>query len=239
MASHIQRNCSAAVVFTGYHGDKVWDANLTSKYVCEEIIRGDISGLRLAEARLQSGFINVPLPFIHARSIESISRISRSSEMAPWRLNTSYDRPIPRRIAESAGIDRELFGMRKKMVSQPPSYPTNADLRKQFHGFLRQHTQMHPRLIYAQRMVNKIIHLVCRVFSYAQYFVRFKTLSVSPMSVSDLKTKSYRMGKNIDVSRLLFLWSVDLLRRRTAEILQKSIAIEDPSEECSRSGCGL
>jgi hypothetical protein len=50
------------------------------------------------------------------------------------------------------------------------------------------------------------------------------------MSSYDLKTKTYRVAKDIDVSSLLFLWSVDLLRRRTAEILRKSIVIEDEGQ---------
>jgi hypothetical protein len=233
MASHIKRNYPAAVVFTGYHGDKVWDVNLASKYINDKIIRGDVSGLRLSEARLKSGFINVAVPFIHARSVESICEISRSSEMVPWRLNTSYDRPIPRRIVESAGIDRELFGMRKKMVCRRPPYPSNTTLRKQFDGFLRQQVQMHPKLIYAQRKVNRLIHITCRVFSYARYFVKFKTLSISPTSADDLKTKSFSIGKNVNVSKLLFLWSVDLLRTRTEAILQKSVAVENARQEFS------
>src|SRR2546427_8786426 len=35
---------------------------------------------------------------------------------APWRLGSDYDRPIPRRILEEAGIPRRLFGNRKKAV---------------------------------------------------------------------------------------------------------------------------
>jgi hypothetical protein len=34
--------------------------------------------------------------------------------MAPWRLMTNYDKPIPRRIVEEAGIARELFASSKK-----------------------------------------------------------------------------------------------------------------------------
>jgi hypothetical protein len=224
MASHIQRNCSAAVVFTGYHGDKVWDANLNTKYIRDEIIRGDMSGLALTEARLVSGFINVPVPFIHARSIESIHRISRSTEMVAWRLNTSYDRPIPRRIGESAGIPRALFGIRKKGVVKTRFYPSNTVLRKHFHGFLRQHIQMHPQLIHAQNMINTIIYFMFRVFSHGRYFLQTRTLPVSRLSSKDL-TRRYRLGKNIDASRWLFLWSVDLLRRRTTEILEKNHAL--------------
>jgi hypothetical protein len=34
--------------------------------------------------------------------------------MKPWTLGGEYDRPIARRIAEEAGIPRELFGQQKK-----------------------------------------------------------------------------------------------------------------------------
>jgi hypothetical protein len=39
--------------------------------------------------------------------------------MKPWSLKQEYDKPIARRIAEEAGIARELFGQKKKAVGQP------------------------------------------------------------------------------------------------------------------------
>jgi hypothetical protein len=33
--------------------------------------------------------------------------------MKKWQLNNNYDRPIPRRIIEEAGVPRELFGLNK------------------------------------------------------------------------------------------------------------------------------
>jgi hypothetical protein len=41
-------------------------------------------------------------------------RISQSAEMRPYLIpGSSYNRPIPRRIAEEAGVPREAFGVRK------------------------------------------------------------------------------------------------------------------------------
>ena len=37
--------------------------------------------------------------------------------MTPWSVGGGYDRPIPRRIAESAGVDRQAFGQRKRAVA--------------------------------------------------------------------------------------------------------------------------
>ncbi len=37
--------------------------------------------------------------------------------MAPWSVGGRYDRPLPRRIAEEAGLPRERFGVRNRATS--------------------------------------------------------------------------------------------------------------------------
>lgn len=132
-----QRN-SPSIVFTGYHGDKLWAKNLSGKYLNHEIIRGDTSGLNLSEARLQSGFLNVPIPFMYARQIVNIHKISNSNQMNKWSIGTDYDRPIPRRILEELGISRRAFGIRKKAVISYYNQPKNKCLRKKFRFYLKQ-----------------------------------------------------------------------------------------------------
>jgi hypothetical protein len=39
--------------------------------------------------------------------------LARAPELAPWSLGGDYDRPIPRRIAETAGVPRDIFGILK------------------------------------------------------------------------------------------------------------------------------
>jgi hypothetical protein len=39
--------------------------------------------------------------------------------MMPWSIGGNYDRPLPRRIGESAGGPRACFGQLKKAVGQP------------------------------------------------------------------------------------------------------------------------
>ena len=61
------------------------------------------------------------------------------TEMDPWRLGTTYDRPIPRRIAEYAGLAREMFGQVKMatVLEYPaPRLPLNPALRSLFFSFL-------------------------------------------------------------------------------------------------------
>ena len=129
-----------AVVFTGYQGDSIWDVNIEEKYLNDQIKRAgmSMSGLNLTEIRLKSGFINVAVPYILARNNRDIVKIARSREMEPWRLNNTYDRPIPRRILETSGVNRQLFGMKKKYIATSYFWPVNAHLRKQFFRYLKE-----------------------------------------------------------------------------------------------------
>ena len=68
----------------------------------------------MTEYRLRVGFINYPPLFLLGPCIEQIGRISNSTEMAPWSVGGSYDRPIARRFLEESGVPGDLFGVRKQ-----------------------------------------------------------------------------------------------------------------------------
>jgi hypothetical protein len=224
MAAHIEKNCEAAVVFTGYHGDKMWDCGLEDKYLNDEIIRGDISGLRLSEIRLKSGFIHVAVPFTFARSVASISRISESPEMDPWRLRNSYDRPIPRRISETAGVGRQLFGVRKKMVSTSQAYPSNAELKKRFFESLEENYRLTPGRVHLEIALGKAAHVLLRAVSNLPPVKRSKPALRWTNKRINLLERSPMFGKRVDLQTLLFFWSTEVLARNTAAMLAESRA---------------
>lgn len=112
--SSVLETLERRILFTGFHGDKVWDRNCD--IVSRTIRRGDSSGTTYGEARLRVGFFHLPVPFVGCTSHPSIHRISNSKEMRPWSLMNSYDRPIPRRLLEEAGVERKQFGMKKRAV---------------------------------------------------------------------------------------------------------------------------
>lgn len=103
---------SGRVLLTGYHGDKIWAKD--TEDLSEDLVRGDSSGLSLTEYRLWAGFIHCPITFWGAQQIRDINRLSNAAEMHPWDIAGNYSRPIPRRITESAGVPREIFGIIKK-----------------------------------------------------------------------------------------------------------------------------
>lgn len=104
------------VLLTGFHGDKFWDKE--TKIINDEIVRGDVTGLSLTEFRLREGFLHCPIPFWSCRNIKDIVSISNSMEMSNWDIGGSYNRPICRRIIETSGVPREVFGMKKAAVSR-------------------------------------------------------------------------------------------------------------------------
>lgn len=130
LARHVQARGGAAVVLTGYYGDVVWSRHPPP--FADDIRRKDVSGLGLTEVRLVAGLVHVPVPVIHARAIADLVALSNSGGMQPWSVGGDYDRPIPRRIAESAGVPREAFGRVKRVQLLYYNEPMNASLRRDF-----------------------------------------------------------------------------------------------------------
>nr|WP_313011588.1 hypothetical protein [Brucella intermedia] len=106
---------SGKVFFSGALGDSVWDRDAT---IFPGIPIRTLYGKSLNEFRLRVGFSHIPVPTIGAMFPRSILRITKSSEMQPYSVGGVYDRPIPRRIVEDAGVKRETFG-NAKMATSP------------------------------------------------------------------------------------------------------------------------
>jgi hypothetical protein len=138
----IRESLSQKLLFTGILGDAMWDRNC--HYVGKEIVRQEWTGTNLGDLRYKCGFIHVPIPSIAATSLPSVYRISGSEEMRPWALGSNYDRPIPRRLIEEAGISRGSFAQRKKAaaISAPHEgfkSTMAASSYDDFRKFLRRH----------------------------------------------------------------------------------------------------
>ncbi|HET7607831.1 MAG TPA: hypothetical protein VFL84_04080, partial [Gammaproteobacteria bacterium] len=166
MARYVEQHSDVAAVFTGFHGDIIWDLNVPEEFVSQAIIRHDMSGLDLSELRLKSGFFNVAVPFFFAASIEDVVAVSRSGEMEPWRVNKRYDRPISRRIVETAGVPREAFGFLKAGIFTVAIRPTHPELRVKFFDHVGKNIVPLPLLYlrigcdrYTLRLLEKATHV--------------------------------------------------------------------------------
>lgn len=105
---------SGKVLLTGYGGTRVWGKKAELSL---DFQRNDQSGLSHTEARLHHGYLHLPVPFLIARQVRDLRKITEGREMDPWRVSGDYDCPLARRIVEQAGIPREWFGMHKKAAS--------------------------------------------------------------------------------------------------------------------------
>jgi len=199
MAAHIEQHCSAAVVFTGYHGDKVWDINTSEEFLGQDLAQSTGANFGLSEIRLKSGFINIAVPFILARNIRSLVAISRSDEMKPWSLGNEYDRPIARRIAESSGIPREAFGTQKKGVARHYyRLPKSHALRRAFLQYIKKQYNIDSWLVYSNHIMNQIMYFLQKVF-YRIFRPTFK------------HRQTTLLWPNLDIGFLMWIWATRLL----------------------------
>ncbi|MEQ1839818.1 MAG: hypothetical protein ABL994_05375 [Verrucomicrobiales bacterium] len=102
------------LMITANYGDIIW--GLVESGCCEKLTlpwSRFLSGVGQLEFRLRTGYHVMDGSCIGARHNQEIHRITYSAEMKPWWVEGSYNRPIPRRIAEEAGLSRGQFGVFK------------------------------------------------------------------------------------------------------------------------------
>lgn len=120
----MEEQLKGSMFVSGRNGERYWTlSKACSRANFREAEDCHLSGHALGEFRLRAGFVNLPIPYIGALHGPAIYRITHSAEMLPWTLGRDYDKPIARRIAEEAGVGRELFGQKKrgggpKIISQ-------------------------------------------------------------------------------------------------------------------------
>jgi hypothetical protein len=131
-----QFNGPLTLLFTGYHGDIVWDRQL--HHGSTSIARHDPIGTGFTELRLLRGVFHCCVPYWGVRCQADIHAISNAPEMAPWTLGTDYDRPIARRIIENAGIKRGAFARRKSATTYRETlcWPLSPSKQESFSQFL-------------------------------------------------------------------------------------------------------
>ena len=139
--------------------------------------------------------------------------MAASPEMAPWRLGNGYDRPIPRRILESAGVPRALFGARKKAVVERRSYPTNPALRRSFFAYLRTLYGCSAGFVYLHGAVNQFVYPFVR----AWHLVRKTFFGIEPPP-----TPQAYLWKRYDFASVMFVWAAGTLSERLAGVLRAS-----------------
>lgn len=131
-----------AILVVGNGGDNIWRLDRALVYEDNRAPWARFkSGYGISEFRLRIGLVVFAVPHIGSIHNRDIHAISHSPEMAPWRIGGDYDRPIPRRILEEAGVPRGSFGMEKMASAQAHIYKPrvrSAVLGERYSRFIEQ-----------------------------------------------------------------------------------------------------
>lgn len=193
-----------AVLFTGYHGDLVWNRKIPEAYRSPDLRRGDTSGLALSEARLHAGFVNLPVSYLFARSVRDLHRIANSSDMDAWHVGGEYDRPIPRRILETHGVPREAFGQQKKAIVRRRFLPVSKVNRNAFLAHAATRVGWSRSRIKAKAVVDSVLY---NCASMAQIVLR-------PIRGRRGIPQNFLWSQKLDLKRELHRWAIGTVSDR-------------------------
>jgi hypothetical protein len=202
-----------SIFFTGFHGGRVWDMNGHP----DELLRSkDMSGASMNEFRLRVDFVHVPAPFIGAHRHPKILEIANSDAMKRWSIGTDYDRPIPRRIVEDAGVPRADFGQDKRATTALLHEHGDRAWTSQARDAVRQYARRHglplgTRLSYVLDAVNHS----SRSFAY-RVLRRLKLLRLAP----GLEAKPVDIHSHTRLGPLPIIWATERIRTRYAAAVE-------------------
>lgn len=212
--SIFEEDFSENLVFLGSRGS-YWekDLNMTEDFEMDNYFYYETE-ISWTENALKNGYITLPLPAFGASVCESIKDVTNSEEMEPWTLHNSYDKPIPRRIVETAGISRKAFGQKKYGGGFYMGYDTLKSLKRKmskegYAAFLEYH-----KLFRHTKPLRRLYH----GFRYH--------LAVMPILLKKLGLKWKIHCKALRISNPyapseLFFWSMDVMKNRYKEAMKR------------------
>ena len=213
-----EKNYENCLLFMGVRGDSLWNKNAVGVNSDMDYLSLDTDADLNFEHYYRTNTIVIYLPMFAADSWPDIHRISNSEEMKSWCTNNNYDKPIPRRIVESKGIERKDFGYAKmgagislhfetlgrlKNKMSPMSYKSLLDFKKSLHRNIFQHVSMY---FYVIKYYFYNYH-----FYFNYLFDRFHI----PISLKD-RRKKYMSSP---ISSLLILWGMSEMKKRYKKAL--------------------
>lgn len=208
-SSAFENEFSGNLVLSGERGDRIWNKNALQ--VNNEFCFDDmVSELGKSEYRLWNNYISIPMPQYGATSWTSLHRISNSEEMKKYQLNNNYDRPIPRRILEESGIDRESFGQHKHGAGFIYRYDWLGRIKSRMSDASATSFESYVKENKSRSILLKI-----------KYFWKTKELYLSRLGIS-VKTKKlveYSQIANPMATRYLIPWAGDVVLQKYKNIL--------------------
>lgn len=113
--SAFEEQLRSGLLLTGYWSGHVWQKFTTPYGWWSAPV--DVAGNSLTEFRLRTDFIHVPLPHFGAIQDPRMSTMANDADMLQFHVGGGYDRPVPRRLAEEAGVPRGTFAFSKRAAN--------------------------------------------------------------------------------------------------------------------------
>lgn len=232
-----ERELPRTLLFTGFLGDTLWGLGGADPAASRDYAYTFPAGGTFGEFRLRVGYIHVPVPLLTFTRHDDIRRISLSPDMAPWRVGGSYDRPIPRRLVETAGVPRAIYAREKKAVTQPFWLPAEDDrlramMSPNSYASLSAYAKeaaISARLNLASRIKMALAPLALPVAGGVNWYGRKLTRLLGIRRLPQLATGQFRPSVLFGTpAGLKFHWAVATVRRRYA-------ATEFGAAECDRT----
>lgn len=215
--SGCEEDLGRSLLVNGSLGDVIWSVN-------HHRLSGDdwtdwglilLPGVSSTEHRLRVGYIDVGPQSMFVRHAKAVFRIASSEEMKAFRINPDYDRPIPRRIIEEAGIPRGSFAQRKMMTASVGYFYAqnmHPDAREAYHSFV---FKSNPTGIF--RWFSKGLFSM-EHFLYKYWFKKHQQFrNDHPDRIRLVALDGRRVSVPWEQS-FLFQWSFDMLKGRYSEL---------------------
>jgi hypothetical protein len=220
----LEHRLAGKMLLTGHCGEGAWErannkggVNMTS---------WDSAGADMLYFRTRVGFLHLAVPSIGYSEYASLQRISNSEEMRPYSLHREqYDRPIPRRIVEEAGVARESFGQSKKFAARSLKYSNpiaviEPELRSVMGAASYRHfcAWAEPFKLYSSRLDRLVFTLMHKLYYFNIRFIRSKKIrKVAGHLGIGLPAAPWlpvRFSKRKTRHRLLFHWGMEQIKPR-------------------------
>lgn len=196
------------VVFMGERGDKIWSPYWQGVNDQFKILNEVFPSISLIETRLRVGYIFYPIPLFGAFRWTEIDRISRSYEMKPFRVEGEYDRPIPRRIVEEAGIPREMFGMKKWGAGFNYRYDSKGRVKRRMSAYTFQQFSKEYKSKFSLKKMGKTLRYY---YMAKEHYLNF---ILSKLGTNYQLKPTEKRFSNPGVPRDLFLWSMTKMKEK-------------------------
>jgi len=201
-----------SIIFMGVRGDSLWEREHENVNDNQDFTNGNTlqqADHNFVETCLSENAVCIPVPMIGADRWTELAQLSNSEEMKPYSVRRKYDRPIPRRIAESVGVARNSFGQVKAGAGISFHYDS-------YKRILRKMSPAAQESLERFRQSYKPSLLKCFGHNFRFYLSSYPVYANYFFSLLNMPFRIKHKEKYISSpwSSLLIHWSIEQMRKR-------------------------